>query len=129
MGRKKDIQYASRTREHLGDHRTMQNMRRAIDILASRLQPEDRNDPSLKRLTSLGCAYTVNIVRLIMKALPTDDHLKDIDFARPHLIARWQAGAHDAERALRRKSWLKPVPPEVGMVIHELPQEEDEDKR
>ena len=124
MARQKDIQYASRTREHLEDHRDMQNMRRAIEILSSRLPAKDRDDPTIKRLSQLGCRSTVNIVRLIMKALPTDDHNKDIDFARSRLTARWQAGAHDAQRALRHKSWLAPLPTAVGMVIHELPQEE-----
>ena len=126
MARQKDIQYASRTHEHLQDHRSMQNMRRAIEILASRLPAKDRDDPAFKPLIALGCTSTVNVVRLIMKALPTDDHRKDIDFARSRLTVRWQAGAHDAERALRHKSWLKPVPPDVGMVIHELIQEESE---
>ena len=124
MGRYKDIQYASRTREHLEDHRTMQNLRRAVEILSRRLPARERDDPALKRLASLGCTSTINIVRLIMKAQPEDDHNKDIDFARPRLLSRWQAGRHDAQRALRHAAWLKPVPPPVGMVIHELPQEE-----
>lgn len=124
MARQKDIQYASRTHEHLDDHRTMQNMRRAIEILASRLPDKDKQDPSLQHLCKLGCRSTINIVRLIMKALPSDDHNKDIDFARTSLQARWLAGEHDAQRALRHKSWLAPLPDHVGMVIHELPQED-----
>jgi NTE family protein len=124
MARQKDIQYASRTREHLEDHRTMQNMRRAIEILASRLPARDRDDPALQGLSGLGCTSTINIVRLIMKAMPSDDHNKDVDFSRQRLAARWQAGAHDAERALRHKRWLAPLPAPVGMVIHELVQEE-----
>jgi len=127
MARQKDIQYASRTREHLDDHRTMQNMRRAIEILSARLPEKDRLDPAIKRLSGLGCRSTINIVRLIMKALPTDDHNKDIDFAQSRLAARWQAGAHDARRALRHKSWLAPLPAHIGMVIHELPQEDADD--
>ena len=123
MARQKDIQYASRTREHLEDHRTMQNMRRAIEILSSRLPEKDRSNPAFKRLSRLGCRSTVNIVRLIMKALPTDDHNKDIDFTESRLAARWQAGLRDAQRALQHKSWLAPLPEHIGMVIHELPQE------
>jgi NTE family protein len=123
MARQKDIQYASRTREHLADHCRMQNMRRAIHVLASRLTPQDRQALDIKRATSLGCSSTINIVRLIMKALPTDDRNKDVDFARSSLDARWQSGTRDAQRALSHKSWLKPPPAHVGMVIHELPQE------
>jgi NTE family protein len=124
MSRHKDIQYASRTREHLEDHRTMQNMRRAIRILSGRLPAKDRADPSLRKLAQLGCASTINVVRLIMKAMPTDDHTKDIDFGRARLTARWQAGVRDADRALRHKRWLTPLPAPIGMAIHELSQEE-----
>jgi NTE family protein len=124
MARQKDIQYASRTREHLEDHRTMQDMRRAIQILASRLPAKDRDDPTLRRLARLGCNSTINIVRLVMKALPSDDHNKDIDFARTRLAARWQAGMADAKRALRHPSWLTPLEAPVGMAIHELEQQE-----
>lgn len=124
MARQKDIQYSSRTREHLEDHRDMQNMRRAINILSSRLTDKERQDPDMKRLTELGCRSTINIVRLIMKALPSDDHNKDVDFARSSLNTRWEAGGRDARRALQHKSWLKPLPPHIGMAIHELPQED-----
>lgn len=122
MARLKDIQYASRTHEHLEDHRRMQNMRRAIQILASRLPAKDRDDAELGHLAGLGCSSTINIVRLIMKALPGDDHTKDIDFARQRLATRWSAGQADAERALGHKAWLAPAPGHVGMVIHELTQ-------
>ena len=122
MARLKDIQYASRTHEHLEDHRRMQNMRRAIEILAQRLPAKDRADPDIQRLIKQGCQSTINVVRLIMKALPGDDHSKDIDFARPRLARRWQAGLADAERALAHKAWLAPVPPHLGLVIHELVQ-------
>jgi len=124
IARHKDIQYASRTREHLDDHRAMQNLRRAVDILAQRLPASDRDDPSIQRLMGLGCTCTINIVRLIMKAAPTDDYNKDIDFTRAKLASRWQAGARDAARAMRHKSWLVPPPVDVGMVIHELEQEQ-----
>ena len=126
MARLKDIQYASRTYEHLEAHRAMQNMRRAIQILTSRLPPKDRDDPALKSLSRLGCTSTINIVHLVMKALPTDDYNKDIDFDRVHLARRWQAGVSDARRALNHKQWLAAVPKPIGMVIHELPQEESQ---
>jgi NTE family protein len=126
MARHKDIQYASRTREHLEDHRTMHNLRRAVELLSRRLAATPKGvDAQIAKLADLGCDSTIDIVRLIHKAAPEDDHNKDIDFARTRLAARWQAGVHDAERAMRRKSWLVQPPPEVGMVIHELAQEGD----
>ena len=121
--RQKDIQYASRSREHLEDHRQMQNMRRAIRTLSERLPARERKARELQPLLRLGCDSTINIVRLIMKALPGDDHMKDIDFSRTTQAARWKAGHRDAMRALHHKSWLKPWPAHLGMAVHELPQE------
>ena len=122
--RLKDIQYASRSHEHLDDHRKMQNLRRAVRILSEHLSAKARQSPELQRLIGLGCDSTISIVRLIMKALPEDDSMKDIDFSRATLTARWAAGHRDAERALRQKRWLKPLPAHMGMAIHELSQDE-----
>jgi NTE family protein len=123
IARQKDIQYASRSSEHLDDHRKMQNLRRAVRILSQHLPAKERKSPELKRLIGLGCESSINIVRLIMKALPDDDHMKDIDFSRETLNARWAAGQIDTKRALHHKAWLKPLPSHLGMVIHELTQE------
>ena len=120
--RQKDIQYASRSAEHLEDHERMQNLRRAIQILSKHLPAKDRKSATVKKLLDLGCSSTINIVRLIMKALPHDNQNKDIDFARATIEARWQAGLHDAARALAHKSWLAPLPAHIAMVVHELKQ-------
>lgn len=120
--RQKDIQYASRSTEHLEDHERMQNLRRAIQLLSERLPEKERKSAEVKRLMARGCSSTINIVRLIMKALPGDDQNKDIDFASATLETRWQAGIGDAERALAHKSWLSAPPAHIGMVVHELKQ-------
>lgn len=121
--RHKNIQYSSRTREHLEDHRKLQNLRRAVRILSENVPPKARSSGELDDLVSLGCDSTIRIVRMVMKAMPTDDSTKDIDFSRSTIAVRWKAGSHDAGRALRHKSWLKPLPPHLGMEIHELAQE------
>ena len=121
--RHKNIQYSSRTREHLEDHRKLQNLRRAVRILAENVPAKTRNSSDLKPLVNLGCDSTIRIVRMVMKAMATDDQSKDIDFSRSTIAVRWKAGSHDADRALRHKSWLKPLPPHLGMEIHELAQE------
>ena len=41
----------------------------------------------------------------------------------PIAHGRLRAIRMDAARALRHKSWLKPLPPHLGMEIHELAQE------
>src|SRR5438105_961805 len=112
LGRRHLFEYASRSREHLDDHRKMQNLRRAIRILMEHIPERDRKTKEVKRLTDLSCG-----------TLSGDDHTKDIDFTQTTISARWEAGLRDVKRALHHKSWLKPLPPHIGMAVHELPQE------
>lgn len=124
MTRYKSIQYASRSREQLLTQKKLQDMQRAIRALSHRLPAEERKKAELQPLMAMGCDHTVNVVNLIMKALPDDHYFKDVDFSASTMQTRWAAGVHDCKRALQHRSWLKPLPPHAGLVIHELPQEE-----
>jgi NTE family protein len=124
LKRLKDIQYASRTREHIDDHERMQNLRRAVRLLGQKLGAKLSQDPATKRLLALGCDHSIDIVHLVMKALPGEDSFCDIDFSRDTLQARWSAGLRDGRRALKHRSWLTPPPDHLGMRVHTLPQDE-----
>jgi NTE family protein len=123
LTRAKSIQYASRSTEQLAAHQRLQDLQRAVRALSEALPPAARKDKALRPLIELGCDHTINVVHLIMKALPSDQYFKDIDFSPETIRARWQAGVHDCERALRHKAWLQPLPPHAGLIVHELPQE------
>jgi NTE family protein len=105
-------------------HQRLQDLQRAIRVLAKNLTPAARQKEELQPLIQMGCDHTINVVNLIMKALPDDNVFKDIDFSAKTVGRRWQAGVHDCARALRHKAWLQPLPPHAGLIIHELPQEE-----
>ncbi len=124
MTRYKSIQYASRSAEQLLIYQRIQDLQRAIRALTEHLPAAERKNEALKPLMAMGCDHTINVVHLIMKALPDDNYFKDVDFSMATMEARWAAGMHDCKRALRHKSWQKPLPPHAGLVIHELPQEE-----
>ena len=123
LARYKSIQYASRSKEQLAMHQKIQNMQRAIRALADSLTATERKKKELQALIELGCDHTINIVHLIMKAMPGDQYFKDIDFSASTLQARWQGGIADCKRALKHKAWLQPLPPHAGLIIHELPQD------
>jgi NTE family protein len=122
MTRLKDIQYASRSQEHIADHTLMQNLRRAIRVLGTHLDAKTARHAELQALLQLGCDHLIDIVHLVMKAMPGEDSLRDIDFSRETMLARWQAGVDDGQRALRHKRWLAPPPGHVGMRVHTLSQ-------
>lgn len=124
LARYKSIQYASRSQEQLENYEVIANLQKAIRHLSSKIPAAERAKKETQTLMKLGCDHTINVVNLIMKSSPEDqNYFKDIDFSASTVKARWQAGAHDCQRALRHKSWLLPLPPHAGLVIHELPQE------
>lgn len=123
LARYKSIQYASRSAEQLQIHQVIRDLQKAIRVLSGKIPASERKKKEVQALAQLGCDHTVNVVNLILKASPQDQYFKDIDFSAETIQARWQAGIHDCQRALRHKAWLQPLPPHAGLVIHELPQE------
>lgn len=123
LARYKSIQYASRSQEQLEVYQVVRDLQKAIRVLSDKIPAAERKKKDVQALMQLGCDHTVNVVNLIMKATPQDQYFKDIDFSAATIHARWQAGIHDCRRALKHKTWLQPLPPHAGLVIHELPQE------
>lgn len=120
LTRYKDIQYASRIFEHLDDHERLQNVRRAVRLLGRRLDEKTAADPAVKALLALGCDSRIDIVHLVMQALPGEDSWRDIDFSDTRLRARWAAGLRDGRRVLERAAWRDPMHERVGMRVHTL---------
>ncbi|MBI3348730.1 MAG: patatin-like phospholipase family protein [Burkholderiales bacterium] len=120
LARYKDIQYASRIFEHLGDHERLQNLRRALRLVGRKLDPSTAAEPAVKTLLALGCDSRIDIVHLVMRALPGEDSWRDIDFSDARLRARWAAGLKDGSRMLKRAAWREPMHDPVGMRVHTL---------
>jgi NTE family protein len=122
MTRLKNTQYASRSTERLVDHRRQLDLRSVVKQLGEALPIATRNKADIRALLAQGEVGSVNVVRLVMKALPDDDQFKDIDFSQATIKTRWQAGAADAERMFGHQTWLLPLAPGIGMAVHELEQ-------
>jgi NTE family protein len=124
LGRQKDIQYSSRATTQIAQQARIQDLQRAIRMLAEVVPANELEKPEIAALATQGCDHTVSVVRLIMRALDGDDQYKDVDFSAATVAKRWAAGGADARRALKHKAWLKPLPPHAGLVVHELDQNE-----
>jgi NTE family protein len=123
MTRLKDVQFASRSSERIEDHKKQLDLKSAIHELAQFIPANKRNTVAMKTLLAKAATPRVNIVRLIMKALPGDDQLKDINFSQETVTQRWQAGQSDTERMMRNKVWLNPLAPNINLAVHELKQQ------
>ncbi|SKA24941.1 NTE family protein [Enhydrobacter aerosaccus] len=122
--RYKDIVYASRSGRRIEAHRAKHDLRRAVMALWEALPPERQKDPHLNALAELGCTTTMHIVRLVHHTEPEELSSKDYDFSEIAIGERIAAGYRDAKAMLEKEPWLDPVPPDIGVVIHELPTRE-----
>jgi NTE family protein len=119
--RRKDIMYASRSERSIEAHRKMHNLRRAIMALWDKLPPEAQKDPHLSELGDLGCVTTMHIVHLVHRNEPDELACKDYEFSAHSIREHREAGYRDALARLANPTWFEPVPPDVGVVVHEPP--------
>jgi len=122
--REKDVRYASRTRLATHMLRERHNVRHVINELHKLLPPELASTKQAMRLYEHGCVTTMDIVQLIYRPDEPQGSMKDFEFSRPTMAARWQQGLSDARSTLHASPWLAPMPSEVGVrvfdVIHEI---------
>jgi NTE family protein len=124
LTRQKDIQYATRSREHIETYQKIHNLRRAVRELHAMLDKERLDNADVKSLAALGCHTTMEIVHLTYPEPAWELSSKDADFSWSSIDERWQRGYRDALRVLRAAPWEQPVPPHTGVVVHEVsPQE------
>ena len=66
----------------------------------------------------------MDIVQLIYRPSEPQGALKDFQFSRSTMQARWQQGLSDARTSLEASPWLAPMPKELGVrvfdVMHEI---------
>jgi NTE family protein len=122
--REKDIRYASRTMFATDTLREKHDVRYAINELHKLLPPELANTAQAKRLYEHGCVTQMDIVQLIYRPIEPQGALKDFEFSRSAMEARWQQGLADAQSTLQASPWLASMPKELGVrvfdVIHEI---------
>ena len=104
--------------------REKHDVRYAINELHKLLPPELANTAQAKRLYEYGCVTQMDIVQLIYRPIEPQGALKDFEFSRSAMEARWQQGLADAHSTLQASPWLAPIPKELGVrvfdVIHEI---------
>jgi NTE family protein len=122
--REKDVRYSSRTRLTTDMLREKHDVRHAINELHKVLPPEIANTEQAKRLYEYGCVTEMDIAQLIYRPMEPQGALKDFEFGRSSMEARWQQGLSDAQTTLKASPWLAPMPKELGVrvfdVMHEI---------
>jgi NTE family protein len=122
--RAKDIRYSSRTMMSTNSLREKHDVRHAINELHKLLPADLANTEQAKRLYEHGCVTQMDIVQLIYRPIEPQGALKDFEFSRSTMQARWQQGFSDARSTLHVSPWLAPMPRDLGVrvfdVIHDI---------
>ena len=122
--REKDIRYSSRTMMSTNSLREKHDVRHAINELHKLLPADLANTEQAKRLYEHGCVTQMDIVQLIYRPIEPQGALKDFEFSRSTMEARWRQGFSDACSTLHAAPWLAPMPRELGVrvfdVIHDI---------
>jgi NTE family protein len=119
LNRQKDIQYASRADSHIMRQEHIHQLRHIVRELVRRMPEDLRETPEVKEMAGYGCGTFMHVVRLNAPRLDHEDHLRDIDFTRAGIRARWQAGYADTMRTVERRPWEKPIDPMMGVAVHD----------
>jgi NTE family protein len=117
--RDKDIRYSSRTTVSTNALRDKHEVRHAINELHKLLPPDLANTEQARRLYEHGCVTEMDIVQLIYRPNEPQGALKDYEFSRSTMDARWQQGISDARTILQASPWLAPMPKELGVRVFE----------
>ncbi len=115
--REKQIQYASRTAEHIDAVATKVNLRHAIGLL------KEAGAPALDQvaLDGGGTGSRLDIVHIVYH--PTADQIpnSDAEFSRASIRERRRASHADMTRAIEAEPWLRQEkPPHFGAVAHRV---------
>src|SRR6516165_2684058 len=106
----KYVYVARKARRTACDQRTAQ-------IIAAG-NPEIASTDQAKRLYEYGCVTEMDIVQLIYRPTEPQGALKDFQFGRSTMEARWQQELSDARTTLHASPWLAPMPKELGVRVY-----------
>jgi NTE family protein len=118
--REKDIRYSSRTMMSTNSLREKHDVRHAINELHKLLPADLANTEQAKRLYEHGCVTQMDIVQLIYRPIEPQGALKDFEFSRSTMEARWQQGVSDARGTLDASPWIAPMPRDIGVRVFDV---------
>ena len=113
--RRKDIQYASRSRFNIDRLQELGEIEAAIRRLLDKLPPELKSDPDAQKLAGICDERSWMIIRLINRRPSRSGAVKDFEFSRRTIEAAWAAGLEDVRRSV--SGWDDVRPKEIGRGV------------
>ncbi|HUG57580.1 MAG TPA: patatin-like phospholipase family protein [Candidimonas sp.] len=125
----KDIQYSSRTRLITEQLRWRQHLRHILLRMLEDIPPEARADNGYYQLAQdLACSKRYNVIHLIYRNKPYEQHYKDFQFGLATMREHWESGLEDIRETLKNPERLAMPDNVSGFVTHDVHREEIEQR-
>ncbi len=122
--RVKDIRYSSRTRAVTQQLERERELRRLLREVLAQVPPHRRRGSAwCARALSEASDKKFNVVHLIYKEKPWDQHYKDYEFGASTMREHWASGLADIRATLAHPDWLAPPSHERSTVTHDVHRE------
>lgn len=126
--RVQDIRYSSRTRlvtEEMRAHRQMQLLlRRVLDQVPEALRG---SDPACLQAEELAGSSCSNVIHLIYRDKPYEQHFRDFQFGPATMREHWATGLQDIRNTLAHPHYLAMPDNATGFVTHDVHRDEIEE--
>jgi len=116
--RRKDIQYASRSRFNIQRLEEIGGLKAAMRRLLDKLPAELKSDPDAQKLAGVCDERSWMIVRLINRRPSHSGAVKDFEFSRTTIEEAWAAGVEDVRRSLAGWRDVRPKEIDRGIVVY-----------
>jgi NTE family protein len=113
--RRKDIQYASRSRFNIDRVQEIGEIEAAMRRLLDKLPPDLKSDPDAQKLAGICDERSWMIIRLINMRPSRSGAVKDFEFSRRTIEEAWAAGLEDVRRSV--SGWHDVRPKEIGRGV------------
>jgi NTE family protein len=123
LGRQKDIQYSSRTRQVTDNFARLQRWKRRAYEALVKVPQADLSPEQLAMREKLASLPQATILQLIYQQKSYEGNARDYEFSRDSMHEHWMNGHEDTLATLKRKDWLKMPPPDIGVVTHDVHRE------
>lgn len=122
-----DIRYSSRTRMITDRMHADLKMQRMLRKMLDQVPAEEREkNPLYKKAARLACTKRSNIIHLIYRDKPYEQHFRDYQFGPATMQEHWCSGLHDIRKTLAHPEYMAMPDNESGFVTHDVHREEIE---
>ncbi len=123
-----DIRYSSRTRMVTDQMQTYRKMQRLLREVLDRVPAKQRTgDAACRQAAELACGKRSNIIHLIYRDKPYEQHFRDYQFGLATMREHWATGLQDIRNTLAHPRYLAMPDNVAGFVTHDVHRDEIEE--